>query len=214
MSGRPSRLMAPRHRGKDPSCPPRQIQFLKLLAQAPFPLLSRSRVPGSGVRRKKRPPQPRSSPANLPVEQQEIMPTPTPWISLGASELQVTLKAGLPNPIGAAPSILHTHTHALLNGSTSPKVHTQVCQPTMPGVNETHQASQREWGGVADGHLPDALYRGKAWGTTCYLSSTVSRKEASDKRPGKPSCPCLKPYCIVYSSNVLLHLEFCPRQSY
>lgn len=145
MSGRPSGFMAHRHRGRVPSCPPKHVQLLELLPKVPFPLLSRAHVPGSGVGRVECPPQPRSPHANFPIEQQDIIPTPAPQISLGASELQVSLKAGIPIPIGGVPRAhTHTHTHALLNGSTSPKAHTQVCQPAMPGVNETHQATQRE----------------------------------------------------------------------
>lgn len=58
---------------------------------------------------------------------------------------------------------------------------------TTPGVHETHQAPQKDWGDLGDERLLRALCRGKAWGTIYYAGSRVSRKQATGRRMRKAS---------------------------
>lgn len=50
----------------------------------------------------------------------------------------------------------------------------------------------------------------RPWGTTCYPSSPVGRKQAPGRRMRKASCPSPKSCCSVCSSDMPGRLEFCP----
>lgn len=125
---------------------------------------------------------------NRTCQQAAASPSRLLRFPLGASELQVALRARIPITVGLSPPS-STQARALLSGFPSLKCKLSAAAQLMPGVNETHpgplSGNSKAWlMDVCQGLCAEGR---QAWGTTHHPSSPFSRKEATGSRAGKAS---------------------------